>query len=87
MADGDVTAEEEALLALELARELPGESWEELPMPGGEALVHRFGAGTALAEEFLRTAVLVALADSTGCGTGWMASNPPIRQCPAFWCG
>lgn len=63
IADGDFTREEQELLAAELERELPGECWEELHLPGGEALLHRFGAGTPLAEEFLRTAVLVALAD------------------------
>jgi tellurite resistance protein len=63
LADGDFSAEEERLLVEELQRELPGVTLETLHRPGAEALVHRFGAGTPRAEEFLRTAVLVALAD------------------------
>ena len=63
IADGDFSAAEQELLLQELARELPGVSLDELHHPGTEALVHRFGVGTPEAEEFLRTAVVVALAD------------------------
>lgn len=63
LADGDFSAQEKHLLEEELGRELPGLSPENLHLPGPEALVHRFGQGTPLAGEFLRTAVLVALAD------------------------
>lgn len=63
LADGDFSPAEERLLEEELARELPGVSLESLHLPGAEALVHRFGRNTPLAGEFLRTAVLVALAD------------------------
>ncbi|MEB3322476.1 MAG: Mo-dependent nitrogenase C-terminal domain-containing protein [Synechococcaceae cyanobacterium] len=65
LADGDFSPEEERLLEEELERELPGVRLEGLHRPGAEALVHRFGAGTPRAEEFLRTAVLVALADGS----------------------
>jgi hypothetical protein len=63
LADGDFSPAEERLLAEELAREIPGLSLEDLHQPGAGALVHRFGVGTPQAEEFLRSAVLVALAD------------------------
>jgi hypothetical protein len=63
LADGDFSPAERTLLEEELRRELPGLGLADLHRPGAEALVHRFGAGTPLAEEFLRTAVLVALAD------------------------
>jgi tellurite resistance protein len=63
LADGDFSPAEQSVLEEELARELPGASLETLHRPGVEALRHRFGTGTPLAEEFLRTAVLVALAD------------------------
>jgi tellurite resistance protein len=63
LADGDFSPEEERLLEIELARDLPGVSLDDLHLPGNEALVHRFGVGTPMAEEFLRTAMLVALAD------------------------
>jgi hypothetical protein len=63
LADGDFSAAEAQALETPLRQELPGTSWEALPMPGTEALSHRFGVATPLAEEFLRTAVLVALAD------------------------
>jgi tellurite resistance protein len=63
IADGDFSASEQRLLAEELARQLPGLSLDDLHHPGAAALVHRFGVGTPLAEDFLRSAVLVALAD------------------------
>ena len=63
LADGDFSASEQELLGRELAAELPGVSWDSLHLPGDEALRHRFGVGTPLAEEFMRTAVMVALAD------------------------
>ena len=53
LADGDFSEAEAHQLQVLLQRELPG----------SEALVHRFGVGTPEAEEFLRSAVLVALAD------------------------
>lgn len=63
IADGDFSDAEVALLEQELRRELPGTAWEDLHLPGSEALAHRFGPGSPLAEQFLRTATLVALAD------------------------
>ncbi|MCS5690650.1 Mo-dependent nitrogenase [Cyanobium sp. FGCU-6] len=65
IADGDFSTPEVALLEEELRRELPGIDWDDLHLPGAEALAHRFVPGSPLAEEFLRTAVVVALAD--GC--------------------
>ncbi|KEF41917.1 MAG: hypothetical protein ER33_08625 [Cyanobium sp. CACIAM 14] len=63
IADGDFSPGEKQLLADELTRQLPGLSLDDLHHPGAPALVHRFGVGTPLAEDFLRSAVLVALAD------------------------
>ncbi|MFN9545469.1 MAG: Mo-dependent nitrogenase C-terminal domain-containing protein [Cyanobacteriota bacterium] len=64
LADGDFSAAEERALQEPLRQELPaGSSWDGLSLPGTEALLHRFGAGTPLAEVFLRSAVVVALAD------------------------
>lgn len=63
LADGDFSEAEATHLAQDLQRELPGTSWEELALPGVEALVHRFGVATPEAEEFLRSAMAVALAD------------------------
>jgi tellurite resistance protein len=63
LADGDFSEAEANQLEEDLQRELPGSKWEQLALPGNEALVHRFGVGTSEAEEFLRSAVLVALAD------------------------
>ncbi|MFM7675358.1 MAG: Mo-dependent nitrogenase C-terminal domain-containing protein [Synechococcus sp.] len=63
LADGDFSEEEHHLLLHELQAELPGESLETLHRPGDGALEHRFGVGTPLAEQFLRSAVMVALAD------------------------
>ena len=63
IADGAFSEAEQSLLQEELARDLPGLSLDDLHLPGAEALVHRFGTATQQAEEFLRTAVLVALAD------------------------
>ena len=61
--DGHLTEAERRLLEEQLARELPGASLDDLPHPGDEALRHRLGVGTAVAEEFLRSAVIVAMAD------------------------
>ncbi len=63
IADGDFSAAEERLLADQLARNLSELGLNDLHQPGDEALVHRFGVGTPVAEEFLQSAVLVALAD------------------------
>lgn len=63
LADGDFSPAEERLLAETLTKELPGLSLDDLHHPGAAALVHRFGVGTPLAQEFLQSAVLVALAD------------------------
>jgi hypothetical protein len=65
IADGDFSAQEVTLLEQELRHELPGVEWDDLHLPGAEALAHRFVPGSPLAEEFLRTATVVALAD--GC--------------------
>lgn len=46
-----------------MARDLPGEALEDLHHPGDSALLHRFGRGSAVAEDFLRSALVVALAD------------------------
>jgi hypothetical protein len=46
MADGDVSASEQRLLADELIRQLPGLSLDDLHHPGAAALAHRFGVGT-----------------------------------------
>lgn len=56
-------AAERRQLEEQLARELPGESLDNLVLPGDEALCHRLGVGSATAEEFVRSAVIVALAD------------------------
>jgi tellurite resistance protein len=63
LADGQFAPEERQLLEEALAQELPGESLEALHHPGDGALQHRLGIGTAEAEQFLRSAVVVALAD------------------------
>ena len=63
LADGDFSAAEERALEDQLRQELPGTTWDQLPLPGIEALIHRFGVATPLAETFLRSAVVVALAD------------------------
>jgi len=63
MADGDFSPAEEQALEERLRHELPEARWEQLPLPGTEALIHRFGVATPLAEAFLRSAVVVALAD------------------------
>lgn len=63
LADGDFSPDEKRLLEEELTRELPGLSLDDLHHPGAAALEHRFGVGTPLAEEFLQSAVLVALTD------------------------
>lgn len=63
LADGDFSPAEEQALEGALRHELPAGGWEQLLLPGTEALIHRFGVATPLAEDFLRSAVLVALAD------------------------
>jgi len=63
LADGQFAPEERRLLEQALAQELPGESLEALHHPGDSALQHRLGRGTPEAEQFLRSAVVVALAD------------------------
>lgn len=63
LADGQFAPEERQLLEEVLAQELPGESLEALHQPGDGALRHRLGMGTPEAEQFLRSAVVVALAD------------------------
>jgi hypothetical protein len=63
LADGDFNPRERQLLENLLAEELPGESLDRLHHPGDGALLHRLGRGTAAAEEFLRSAMVMALAD------------------------
>lgn len=63
LADGDFSDAEASQLVQELQPELLGLALEPMPFPGHEALIHRFGVGTLEAEEFMRSAVLVALAD------------------------
>jgi tellurite resistance protein len=63
IADGDFSPAEQRLLADALALQLPGLSLDDLKHPGAAAMAHRLGVGTPLAEEFLQSAVLVALAD------------------------
>jgi hypothetical protein len=50
IADGDFSAQEVTLLEQELRRELPGVEWDDLHLPGAEALAHRFVPGSRLAE-------------------------------------
>lgn len=63
LADGEVSPQEQRLLEQALAQDLPGESLDALHLPGDGALVHRLGHGTKDAEDFLRSALVVALAD------------------------
>lgn len=63
LADGSFAPEERRLLEQALAQELPGESFEALHHPGDGAMLHRLGPGTPAAEQFLRSALVVALAD------------------------
>lgn len=63
LADGSFAPEERELLEQALVQELPGETLEALHRPGDGALLHRLGRGTPLAEQFLRSGVVVALAD------------------------
>jgi tellurite resistance protein len=63
LADGEFAPEERQLLEQAVAQELPGESLETLHHPGDSALLHRLGRGTPEADQFLRSAVVVALAD------------------------
>lgn len=62
-ADGAFAVQERQLLEQSVAQELPGQSLEALHQPGDGALLHRLGPGTPEAEQFLRSAVVVALAD------------------------
>jgi tellurite resistance protein len=63
LVDGDFSPAEKLVLEEQLTRDLPGLRLDDLHHPGAAALVHRFGVGTPLAEEFLQSAVLVALTD------------------------
>jgi len=63
LVDGEFAPEERRLLEQAVAQELPGESLQALHHPGDGALLHRLGRGTAEAEQFLRSAMVVALAD------------------------
>ena len=63
LADGDFSPAEQHALEGALRHELPAGGLDQFLLPGTEALIHRFGVGTPLAEDFLRSAVLVALAD------------------------
>jgi tellurite resistance protein len=63
LVDGDFSPAEKQVLEEQLTRDLPGLRLDDLQHPGAAALVHRFGVGTPLAEEFLQSAVLVALTD------------------------
>lgn len=63
LADGDVSPQERRVLEQALAHDLPGESLDGLHLPGDGALLHRLGHGTPEAEDFLRSALVVALAD------------------------
>ena len=63
LADGQFAPEERRMLEQSLADELPGESLDGLHHPGDGALLHRLGQSTPEAEQFLRSAVVVALAD------------------------
>lgn len=65
LADGRFAPQERQLLEQTLAQELPGESLAGLHHPGDGALLHRLGRGTPEAEQFLRSAVVVALADGS----------------------
>lgn len=63
LADGDFSPEEQRVLGGMLERDLPGLGWEDLHQPGDAALVQTFCSGSKAAGQFLRTAVVVALAD------------------------
>lgn len=63
LADGEFAPEERQLLEQALAQELPDQSLEALHHPGDGALLHRLGRGTPEADQFLRSAMVVALAD------------------------
>jgi len=65
LADGDFSPEEEAWLANHLQGLLPsaGLHWHELPSPSLDALHQALGDDPLQIHQFLRTAVLVALAD------------------------
>lgn len=63
LADGEFGPEERQLLEQAVAEELPGVCLQDLHHPGDGALLHRIGRGTPAAEQFLRSAVVVALAD------------------------
>jgi len=63
LADGEFAPEERELLEDALARELPDQPLEALHHPGDGALLHGLGMRTPEAEQFLRSAMVVALAD------------------------
>lgn len=63
LCDGVYAPEEQRLLEEHVARELPDEPPPLLHQPGDGALLQRLGRGSAQAGQFLRTAVMVALAD------------------------
>ncbi|QEY31744.1 Mo-dependent nitrogenase [Synechococcus sp. RSCCF101] len=63
LADGDFSPQEQQLLADQLREELPGLSLEDLVAPDDAALKQAFGGDGEEAEQFLRSATVVALAD------------------------
>jgi tellurite resistance protein len=82
VADGDFSPAEKRLLEEELTSSLPGLSLDDLHHPGAAALAHRFGVGTPLAEEFLQSAVLVALTDGhlSGIELEWLRHWSEVLQ-------
>ena len=63
LCDGVYDAEEQRLLEQQFAQAFADSDLQNLPQPGDEALLQRLGRGSELAAQFLRTAVMVALAD------------------------
>lgn len=63
LCDGVFGVEEQGILDDQLARLLPGESLDPWPQPADEALVACFGKSSAQADDFIRTALAVALSD------------------------
>jgi tellurite resistance protein len=65
-ADGDFDAHEQQLITSLTKEELaPSLKWESLEVITPEELAQALGKGTPAAENFLRTAVMVAIADGT----------------------
>ncbi|BAZ32324.1 Mo-dependent nitrogenase family protein [Cylindrospermum sp. NIES-4074] len=65
-ADGNFDAQEQQLITSITQEELdPGVNWDSLEVIAPEELAAVLGKGTAVAENFLRTAVMVAIADGT----------------------